>query len=385
MARHITELNVKSYRGITNLEIKDLGDINILLGDNDCGKTSVLEAVQVLNIKRGFNDILKIATQRERNLSIYSKQTYYNAFINLFNKNNENNKDLELNVSCITKDKKLNVSIKGNIGIFENDEVDSNLDEIDFELLNEVGKQKYEEELKKQEEEVESFVGRMYLNDEFVNLKFTKEEDNSFFNKRRARVQSKPIVNTMAVENIAILSTVEHMTENNFKAISQNKQYLKKVIELIQNFDEDIEDLRYIPQDMAGKSNVEVIDSKKFKDFLPISNYGGGTKKIISIADTIISAKDGILLIDEIESAIQNTSLKEVFRFLIKVCKEMNIQVFATTHSIEAVDSMLTCLEEEQENIRVIKLLKTDEKTKARVTNGKKTLWLKDEQGMELR
>ena len=38
MARHLSELSVGTYRGISDLCIKDLGDINILVGDNNCGK-----------------------------------------------------------------------------------------------------------------------------------------------------------------------------------------------------------------------------------------------------------------------------------------------------------------------------------------------------------
>ena len=45
MARHITSLKIDGYRGLRNFAVDDLADVNILLGDNNCGKTSVLEVL----------------------------------------------------------------------------------------------------------------------------------------------------------------------------------------------------------------------------------------------------------------------------------------------------------------------------------------------------
>lgn len=42
MAIHLNEFNIEHFRGINHLELKDLNDINIITGDNNSGKTSVL-------------------------------------------------------------------------------------------------------------------------------------------------------------------------------------------------------------------------------------------------------------------------------------------------------------------------------------------------------
>lgn len=48
MTTHIESLKINLFRGIENLEIEDLGAVNIIVGDNNAGKTSVLEAIQFL-------------------------------------------------------------------------------------------------------------------------------------------------------------------------------------------------------------------------------------------------------------------------------------------------------------------------------------------------
>jgi AAA15 family ATPase/GTPase len=38
---------IHQFRGIRDLELKDLGRVNLLVGINNSGKTSVLEALQI--------------------------------------------------------------------------------------------------------------------------------------------------------------------------------------------------------------------------------------------------------------------------------------------------------------------------------------------------
>ena len=41
----INDVKIGAYRGLKELEIKELKNINVFVGPNNCGKTSVLEAI----------------------------------------------------------------------------------------------------------------------------------------------------------------------------------------------------------------------------------------------------------------------------------------------------------------------------------------------------
>ena len=79
-ASHITSLNIESYRGLEGLKIENLGDVNIVVGDNNTGKTSVLEAIQLLYELTLYN-MAKIAMQRE----IYKMPKYRNDLVETIN------------------------------------------------------------------------------------------------------------------------------------------------------------------------------------------------------------------------------------------------------------------------------------------------------------
>ncbi|QDZ40090.1 AAA family ATPase [Euhalothece natronophila Z-M001] len=45
MTRNLEHLMIQQFRGLKNLEMSNLGTINLLVGANNSGKTSVLEAI----------------------------------------------------------------------------------------------------------------------------------------------------------------------------------------------------------------------------------------------------------------------------------------------------------------------------------------------------
>ena len=59
------EIEIKGYRGLKNIKLKDLERINVLIGENNSGKTSVLEAIQLFSSKNVIENAIAIARKRE--------------------------------------------------------------------------------------------------------------------------------------------------------------------------------------------------------------------------------------------------------------------------------------------------------------------------------
>src|SRR5450759_3383523 len=45
MQRHLNEVSIHRFRALRSVTLSDLGAVNLIVGDNNSGKTSVLEAV----------------------------------------------------------------------------------------------------------------------------------------------------------------------------------------------------------------------------------------------------------------------------------------------------------------------------------------------------
>jgi hypothetical protein len=75
---------------------------------------------------------------------------------------------------------------------------------------------------------------------------------------------------------------------------------------------------------------------------VPIGSLGEGIWRLMTLAIVVSSMNDGSLFIDEIDVGLHHTVLKKMWAFIADVAKEFNVQVFATTHSADCVDSLAT-------------------------------------------
>jgi len=93
-------------------------------------------------------------------------------------------------------------------------------------------------------------------------------------------------------------------------------------------------------------SNIEkfrIINSqpycKKSGKFYNLNEFGDGLGKFIYFIILLLSQKSSIILIDEIENGIHYTNLDKLWEIILTISKQQNVQVFATTHSKECIES----------------------------------------------
>jgi hypothetical protein len=109
-------------------------------------------------------------------------------------------------------------------------------------------------------------------------------------------------------------------------------------VTLLQQFDPAIKDL-----DILARQGT-FADVRIRHDALglaPLNAFGDGMRRALLYALTIPQVRGGVLLIDEIESAIHVRALSGVFAWLTRACEQFDVQIFASTHSLEALESLL--------------------------------------------
>ena len=66
---------------------------------------------------------------------------------------------------------------------------------------------------------------------------------------------------------------------------------------------------------------------------------GDGMNRILAILLALVSAKDGVLLVDEIENGLHYSVQPDLWRLILHVAERANVQVFATTHSWDCIEA----------------------------------------------
>lgn len=328
-----SSLNISDFRGITNLSIENFANINILVGRNNSGKTTILEGIFLLSGLRNSSLIANISILRG-GLAITEPDEFRFVFNNLELSKNPN-------LSCLLLDKsKMQLELipkyrssyanfpqpSPSIGtnqsesIFNkrlvnlNGDIDPSIESLEFRsiLVNSTGKE-------------EKFTSTIKLEIEKNNINYKTEPEKA----------GPPIS----------FKTIFQTTSNNFYI-----ELAHRVDKLIQAKSkiELIEGLRVIDErviDISISSNSVIYVDIGGSRLVPINIMGDGIIKFLATIVNIYTSKNGILLIDEIENGLHFSSLINLWKLILKLSAKYNVQVFLTTHSIEVLKYLNQVLE----------------------------------------
>lgn len=346
----IENINIKNYRGIQELNITGLKSVNILVGDNNAGKTSLLEAIQVF-LNPNLPTLAKIATERESVNKAYGSKERMHILDSLYYLFNIK-KPTFFSINGIVNKKIEKVEIN-----------------VEKRKMYQIGISKKNLNKTNKFNEIDSYVYSFKLNNTKETIELNKYTDQLF------KVEKSKV-------NLWYVKAIDHLIDDPFSELLKTKDIKDKAVKLLKNFDDNIMDIRYIPtENDYNIPMIEVVNG----EYLPVVLYGDGLKKALTMLNAIIKAENGVLLVDEYETALHTSIMEKVFKFMVEVAKKENVQLFLTTHSLEAVDKFLYANEDMLEDISIIRLKKKENKTYAKIMNGKEALDNRENYDLELR
>jgi hypothetical protein len=120
-------------------------------------------------------------------------------------------------------------------------------------------------------------------------------------------------------------------------AIDYNRVILKrgkkKVEKLLKQVDDRIEAIEAV---QTGQRPLIYADIG-LAEMIPISHLGEGFCRLLDIYSELVAGDAKVLLIDEVENGLHHTVMRTVWKGLILAAKELDVQIFATTHSAECI------------------------------------------------
>lgn len=128
----------------------------------------------------------------------------------------------------------------------------------------------------------------------------------------------------------------------------------------VQLFDDKVKNIRQIGNDIC-------FDVEGIKEYLPINFMGNGFRRFFNIVVSLMSSNNAPACIDEIENGLHYSNLSKLWNALIQFSVRNNIQLFLTTHSLETMESLKNVLEDEamteyRDKVKVFKVAKTENK-----------------------
>jgi len=107
---------------------------------------------------------------------------------------------------------------------------------------------------------------------------------------------------------------------------------------------EDNEDkLNTILTELFDIKKIDVIKHqvmiKKEKEFRLLNEFGDGVKHFLNIVLALFLNKDNTIYLDEIDNGIHYSLFDKLWEIVFKISNDQDVQVFATTHSKECIES----------------------------------------------
>ena len=376
---NINDFTIHRFRGLRDLKLEGLGQVNLFVGNNNSGKTSALEAFSIYSNPFSWRRWNDIGAQRE---FLPTRSTRIDRLIWLFPQADDKNGNIP------SENAEISLAASGHFAL-------ENLT-ASYEKFSEIVKVPrsiskpdesiFEEIVEERDSEVEGIRISISLLERMVQLKLFGSEPHAFkeiltFSDSVSFIESKQPISTLPTQ---IVNPFSHRTSSLTSSLWSDvvEANLKsETIKLLRYFDPAIQDVDIISPN-ERKQQISIKHEKLGR--APLPTFGDGLRRVFTLASAIPRVRGGLLLVDELETAIHTKALEKTFDWLINACVKHNVQLIATTHSLEALDAVL---EASRKSIDLVIYRLQQDKKKTTVTRFDKemTLRLREELGMELR
>lgn len=314
---HLERLSIRGFRGLEHVELEDLRQFNLIVGKNDVGKTSVLEAVMLISgavpqVLIGIQNLRKYVVGDTNDISLLLHRMDLDQQVDMSASTHQDERQLTVAASnaALTVDPKSQLQNGGG------QKTDVHTDTGAYSSVPQLTAFDYE------------VVIRPRGTSESRMFRCSLSVSNAEITITPTTVAGDP--------EESLLKTRLLVPGSGYDAASISDVLIAK------RQDELLECLRsvhpYIAS-IATKNDTTYVDVG-LDVMIPLNMCGSGFVRAAQIFAQCLAGDVQILLVDEIGSGLHHSAIGPLVEALLTVSEEQNVQVFATTHSLAMLQSL---------------------------------------------
>ncbi len=327
----LSELTLTKFRAFDSFTLRGLGRVNLLVGTNNCGKTSVLEAISILTTR----SVIEVFNILGRRGEAHEDEVWEPDPSHLFHGRLASD-----NVFSVQGFNDRHTSVTAEVreraqGSFPAAEVSAQGVVYEGPPLTEL-ELTWDEHARadvapKRTSVTTPLSGRGGI--ELKSLQFVPD-------RNRTPVH---FVTTEGLSAPRVISMFEEIV------LTPDEEVVLEALRIIEPKLERIATIAPITQRLGSARGGMVIRLDGVR--VPIGSLGDGIWRLLGIALALTRARGGILLVDEIDTGLHYSVLMQMWEFVYQVAKRLDVQVFATTHSRDCVDSLAAITKDDRHDI----------------------------------
>ena len=332
-----SRMNVKNFRGLRNATLQGLKRINIITGENGCGKTSILEAAFLLD--GAANATLAVSLFGFRNDTTFTAGSD-RIFKGLFRYLDPSLPiELEAEGDFRRNLKKTSRKLAITAIVTPQESPGSTaptkkISGVTFECNGPTGKN----------------IG---------SIQWTTNGDQTSPARvggisLRSQVASNP-----DLTQAHFISPFRELWDQAHKLLTDltKQNRVKEVVEYLRIADSRLQNLLPLSEDEVKVIYADIGASS----LVPVALQGSGFGNVLHIVLDSVSLVNGMLMIDEIEDGLHHSVIDKLIRFLFSISVTNNLQIFATTHSDEILERFAFLAKSERfDDLALYRVVRTD-------------------------
>ena len=306
MSEMLKVLNLRQYRGFESYQLADLARVNLVVGMNNSGKTSILEAVELL-LSGGNVSALHESARRRGELR---EDMRYETDVSHVFYGHRCTPGASFELSSSRSHQRLIGKILS-------------LEEVAKEEM--VVQRRWRRDA---DEESEPAFGMRLTFDKQPPVVFLITENGLLMDRPRWRIRD----NGHSRREVSFMDIKLSSMQSAWNAILEEKRE-KEIVEAMRILMPKIDSIHFR---VGDQEEGILIGQEGVKLRLPIGSYGDGMRRLLAISLSLVST-NGCLLIDEIDTGLHWTVMEDMWRLVVEAAQRYDIQVFATTHSYDCI------------------------------------------------
>jgi predicted ATPase len=373
----IQAIEIKGYRGFSHFEMQNLGNVNLLVGRNNSGKTSVLEMLNLLVSGGGPDAIWRIVARRGERLYIESSNRSAEQEYEVGHLFNGHELRAGAHFSVTAKNQSPTRSVKCTVAEYSKDQKEG--DPRRNVIVHDDG----------------SLTGPFFLHMSGIPappMAAIPLSRRGGLRPEYLEASRRTQRNALAVDNTQVqyIST-ESLTFETL-AVMWNQISLRpeqdRVVQALRYIEPTVEALApqiSLPNYYIGSRGGFIVKLTGLDQPIPIGSLGDGAWRMLALAIALSRAQGGVLLVDEIDTGMHYTVMADMWKLIAEAAKNQNVQVFATTHSYDCVHSLAAICNTEASEENAITIQRIDPLKKRAVVFTEAEIRMIAERGIEVR
>lgn len=320
----INEFHITGYRGFPEYHISGLGRVNVFVGKNNAGKSSLLEAFHLYATMLDAQVLQSIAYRRgEVLLDVESRmQDQLQLDLSHFFIGHRIKRDQEIKLESEKQSFKLRVGAyqsQSQVGMLETDLFSDQPKHDAFSLHAYVGTGNLAKQL--YEAGVSASGAMMSLRRSFPRS--TAASFKSYF------------ISPDSLDSTTLVSMWNQMLVRNGES---------KIVEALQILEPKVASVVFLLPELISARYIQrssltgiVVGLDNGSKRYPLGSMGDGMKRLLAIALALSCSSGGSLFIDEIDSGLHYSVMGDLWRLVINTAIVNNVQVFVSTHSLDCL------------------------------------------------